>query len=293
MLDILITIIVVTAIICIWIILYDSNRFVVKEHKIKDSRIKKPFRAVVIADLHNKKYGKDNEHLLAAIDECKPDIILVAGDILTAKPGKTLDTAVHFVKELTAKYPVYYGNGNHEHRLMLYPKKYGDMGERYHRALAETSVIHLINSHVNLDEYGISVYGAQIDRFYYKRFRTQVMEADYMKGILGEPDATKYTVLLAHNPDYFPQYAWWGADFVCAGHVHGGLVRVPFWGKGVASPKVSFFPKYDGGIFTEGKSTMLLSRGLGVHSIPIRMFNPGEVLVVDFEPEVQEEMPGQ
>jgi len=29
---------------------------------------------------------------------------------------------------------------------------------------------------------------------------------------------------------------------------------------------------------------MLLSRGLGVHTIPVRLFNPGELLVVDFVP---------
>ena len=71
---------------------------------------------------------------------------------------------------------------------------------------------------------------------------------------------------------------------VLAGHVHGGMVRIPGW-KGIVSPAVRLFPKYDGGLFRIGKSTMLLSRGLGMHTIPIRLFNPGEVLVVDFESE--------
>lgn len=282
MLDILFTIACIIILVLLWVMLYDSNRFVVTTHVVRDRRIKKNARAIVLADLHNKCYGKDNERLLAAIEECKPDFILVAGDILTAKPGKSLDTAIHLMRELAEKYPVYYGSGNHEHRLKLYPETYGDMSERYEGALREAGVVRLVNDHVFLEDYGISVYGSEIDRHYYKRLKEQNMEPDYLPGILGRADEDVYTILLAHNPDYFSQYAAWGADLVCAGHVHGGMVRVPFLGKGVVSPSIKLFPRYDGGVFTEGKTTMLLSRGLGMHTIPVRIFNPGEVIVVDF-----------
>ena len=57
--------------------------------------------------------------LLQAIDEIGPDMILIAGDMLTAKPKAKLEMAVGFLAELARKYPVYYGNGNHEHRLKL------------------------------------------------------------------------------------------------------------------------------------------------------------------------------
>ena len=103
-----------------------------------------------------------------------------------------------------------------------------------------------------------------------------------MRSILGRCDTETYTILLAHNPDYFPQYGAWGADLVCSGHVHGGVARVPFWGKGMISPSLRLFPQYDGGVFSEGKSTMLLSRGLGMHTIPFRLFNPAELLLVEF-----------
>lgn len=285
MINILITIVVVFILVMLWVMIYDSNRFVVVQHSFSDRRIKKPCRAVVLADLHNKRYGKNNELLLEAVKECKPDFILVAGDIPTAKEGKDLDVAVSLMRELAHDYPVYYGNGNHEHRMKLYPETYGDMGERYERALQEAGVHRLVNEHTFLKENGIGIYGAEIDKFFYKRFSVWPMEENYMESILGKPEAGQYTVLIAHNPDYFPQYAAWGADLVLSGHVHGGMVRIPFWGKGVASPNVRLFPKYDGGIFKEDKSTMLLSRGLGMHTIPIRLFNPGELLVVDFKPD--------
>lgn len=287
MLDILITIIGMIVIALLWIMLYDSNRFIVAKHRFEDRRIRKDCRAVVLSDVHNKCYGKNNERLIAAIRDLKPDMILVAGDIPTAKPGKKLDIAIHLMRELAKDYPVYYGNGNHEHRLKLYPEKYGDMYEVYDKALQEMGVCRLINSNIFLEEYGIAIFGAEIDKWYYKRFGVQPMEETYLTSILGNPKEDIYNILLAHNPDYFPQYAMWGADLVLSGHVHGGMVRVPFWGKGVVSPNMRLFPKYDGGIFESCGTVMLLGRGLGMHTIPIRLFNPGEVLVVDLKSKKQ------
>jgi len=271
----------------LWIMLYDSNRFVIKRFAAKDRRIARPARAVVLADLHNKRYGRKNERLLAAIREQKPDFIFVAGDMPTARPGKPLEPALDFLRELAKDYPIYYGNGNHEQRLKLYPENYGDMGERYGQALQEMGIEPLVNEHSLLRDLGIAVYGLELERIFYKRFRHRKMQTEYLDSVLGRPDSSFYTVLLAHNPAYFPWYAKWGADLVLSGHVHGGVVRVPFWGKGLVAPSLCPFPKYDGGIFQEGVSTMVLSRGLGMHTIPVRAFNPAELWVISFEPEGQ------
>lgn len=306
MFDVILVVAVIILIILFWVMLYDTSRFVVVKHTLQSPKIKGKVRAVVISDLHNKQYGKDNELLLRAIDEQAPDMILIAGDIMTAHPKKSLQKAISFMEKLAAKYPIYYGNGNHEHRIKLYPQTYGTMAQEYAEALAKMDVEPLVNAcrdmatdfatdkckglgavpgedrRADLAASNLCVYGAEIDRIYYKRFKVTEMEDGYMKSVLGEPNREKYNILLAHNPDYFPKEAAWGADLVLAGHVHGGIVRIPGW-KGVASPNIRFFPKYDGGKFTEGESVMILSRGLGVHTIPFRLFNPGELIVLDLE----------
>ena len=104
---------VIVSIICV---------IVVRTHEITDERIRRPLRAVVLADLHNKCYGKGNERLLEAVRACEPDCIFIAGDMLTAKPWKSFEPALHVLRELKRDYPVYYGNVNHEHCLKLYPK---------------------------------------------------------------------------------------------------------------------------------------------------------------------------
>ena len=87
-----------------------------------------------------------------------------------------------------------------------------------------------------------------------------------------------FNILLAHNPDYFDNYVSYGADLTLSGHVHGGLYRV--FGKGLFSPRIAFFPKYDGGMFTKDKKAMIVSRGLGNHSFPHRFLNPGELILI-------------
>ncbi len=266
----------------LWIMIYDSSRFVVARYEIRDRRIRGKCRMVFLSDLHNKQFGRDNVRLLKAVEELKPDGILIGGDMINGKPGEKLEGAVSLLRALAKKYPVYYANGNHEHRIKLYPSTYGDTAEKYDRALKELGIRPMVNTHAQLPGVNLTIYGSEIDKYYYKRFTVPEMGPEYLSGLLGRPRPEDYTVLLAHNPDYFPRYAQWGADLVLSGHVHGGIVRIPLWGRGLLSPNVRFFPKYDGGLYREGGSTMILSRGLGIHTIPFRLFNPGELIVIDF-----------
>ena len=46
------------------------------------------------------------------------------------------------------------------------------------------------------------------------------------------------------------------------------------------APGFFLFPKYSGGKYEEGDSTIVVSRGLGMHTLPVRLFNPAEVVVL-------------
>ena len=110
------------------------------------------------------------------------------------------------------------------------------------------------------------------------------VKKDDIISIVGENDKKLMNLMIAHNPIYFPSYKQWGADLVLSGHIHGGIIRIPGIG-GLLSPDCTFFPKYDGGMFSEDGATMIVSRGLGTHTIPIRIFNPGELVCVDIHSE--------
>ena len=275
-------VIVILAVFFLTVMVVDGNRFHVVKYNLSSNKIKKEHHFVVLSDLHNKSYGDKNEKLLKSIDKLAPEAILVAGDILTAKPGKNYEVAIDLIKKLAPKYPIYYGMGNHETRLFLYPEVYGDMGINYEKELKETQVDFMRNESREWQD-NIRITGLDMKRAYYKRFKKEPMDSSYLPETLGRADAEKYEILLAHNPDYFEEYAAWGADLVLSGHVHGGMMRLPILG-GVVSPAFKFFPKYDGGLFKQGKSFMILSRGLGMHTIPIRIFNPGELVSIKLNP---------
>lgn len=266
----------------------DMNRFVVREYTFSSEKVKKEVTFAFLSDLHDKKYGKNNAKLLDAIDNAKPDALLVGGDMIVATPGKENRNAKAFMNTLAEKYTIYYGMGNHEYRSDLYRDEYGDMYDEYSKPLLERGVVFLRNRKVVLEDYNIEISGVEIDRKYYKRFTVRHMDDSYIEEILGENSGSYYEILLAHNPDYFKQYASYGADLTLSGHVHGGLIRMPLLG-GIASPAVRFFPKYDGGLFTKDNSNMIVSCGLGTHTLPVRIFNPAELIIIRIKPACKEE----
>lgn len=260
----------------------DINRFVVKQYEIKSDKINKEFNIVLLSDLHNKEFGKNNKKLVEAIGDINPDFILCAGDMLTAKPGKDYLPAVRFF-ECMKNRPVYYGLGNHEYRMKIYTDDFGTAYEEYTDALKNFNVNILENNHIDIEDANVRIQGLMIDRYFYKRFEHYEMTKEYIRSLTGEKDDSKLEIMIAHNPEYFQGYAESGADVIVSGHVHGGIMKLPLIG-GVISPKLKLFPRFDGGIYEYKNSTMILSRGLGCHTLPLRIFNPGELVVIRLNP---------
>ena len=274
------TIFAILVVFAFWVVLYDTHHFVVRKYRFSSPKIQKNLRMVMMSDLHNYQYGRENKTLFDAIVEASPDIIVVAGDMITANTKEKFEKTLEMLTKLNEQYPVYYAYGNHEQKISLYRDRYGDMGERFDAALKETGVRILRNARVEIPDTGVIINGLELEHAYFQRFHTKPMADDYLQKLMGVPDKEKYQVLLAHNPEYFKEYAAWGADLTLSGHIHGGIVRLPFFG-GVISPAIRFFPKYDGGLFEEYDAAMVLGRGLGTHTPKVRMFNPAELLVID------------
>ena len=114
----------------------------------------------------------------------------------------------------------------------------------------------------------------------YRKFSKESVTSGDITELLGRPAAEDAcTILLAHNPAYMDAYLEWGADLILSGHLHGGLVRVPGIG-GIVTPQGFLFPKYSGEMTKEGDQTVIVSRGLGTHTLNIRLFNTPELISV-------------
>ncbi len=253
-----------------------------------------PLRIIHLSDLHGQLQDMHGGALSELIRTLKPHLAVMTGDMVNAgadwRNAEGRRAFLGLCRALAALCPVYYSIGNHElempeQRLKVWLSK-----------VSRTGVSILDNAAAEFVHDGVvfPVFGLNIPLLYYKNPlrrpydpRAKWTAAD-MNRVFGSHTASGLegrgpSLLLAHNPLYFPAYRDWGADITLSGHIHGGIFRLPILG-GVLSPDLSLFPKYDGGLFKEAsqrrpKDTkyLVVSRGLSDTFLK-RIANPMELV---------------
>lgn len=263
---------------------YERDFLVTEEYRIASEKIHGQGKTIVfLTDLHNKEFGEENSRLLETVRKVKPDAVLFGGDGMVAKRGNSdVRIPLALLTELAKEFPVYCGNGNHESRMLWKSEIYGETYENYRTALENAGIRYLSNEAADLDS-DIRVYGLDLPKIAYLPRSGEIPEG-LLKETMGEPDPEKFCLLLAHSPLFFEEYAAWGADLTLSGHFHGGTIRLPLVG-GVMTPQYQFFYPRCAGYFElpgkgREKSRMIVGRGLGTHSINIRLNDKPQVVVV-------------
>lgn len=221
------------------------------------------YRIVQISDLHNAKFGKNNQKLVDRIRECEPDMIVLTGDLVDSN-HTNVDRAVKFVDEIVKICPVYYVTGNHEY--WLEKSEYDELMD----GLIGAGVVILDDQVVEISRGDAKFRLVGLDD---KSLADGTLEA-----LLS--DEKEFTVVLAHEPQYLARYAGTGVDLVLSGHAHGGQFRLPFVG-GIVAPDQGFLPEYTAGEYYMDGTEMIVSRGLGNSVIPVRLFNYPEIVCVE------------
>ena len=127
-------------------------------------------------------------------------------------------------------------------------------------------------------------HGLELPIEYYHKPNSPALSLTTMEELIGMPSQPGVHVLLAHNPKYGNTYFSWGADLILSGHYHGGILRLNE-NHGLTCPQYLFLPPYCCGKFTRGSHHMIVSAGLGEHTIPVRIHNPRELILVDLVPD--------
>ena len=259
----------------IWIA-WGNKALELNSYTILSDKLPEAFNGFLIAqvsDLHNAEMGKDNEKLISMLKDAAPDIIVITGDMIDSRNTK-VDVALDFAEQAVKIAPCYYVTGNHEARV----DEYSDLKD----GLLELGVIVLedARAEIELSDKIITLIGVDDPSF-----QTDYLFGDdetIMKSKLNEltSEDDGYTVLLSHRPELFDTYVESGVDLVFSGHAHGGQFRIPFVG-GVVAPNQGVFPKYDAGIYSEGDTNMVVSRGVGNSIIPFRVNNRPEVILIE------------
>ena len=235
------------------------------------------YRIAHVSDLHNTEMGKDNEKLLAMLRDAAPDMIAITGDLVDSR-NTDIEVALQFVREAVKIAPCYYVTGNHEARI----NEYGEL--KAGMETAGVTVLEDVRTEISMEGATITLIGVNDPSY----------QTDYLFGDSETVMNTKleelhtedgeFTVLLSHRPELFDTYTDHGIDLVLSGHAHGGQFRLPFFG-GLVAPNQGFFPEYDAGIYTEGNTNMLVSRGIGNSILPFRINNRPEVILIELQAE--------
>ncbi len=254
------------------IFIYGNNHFKLKRITVTSSKIPKAFdgyKILHLSDLHNTSYGTKNKRLRQAVNQLHMDVIFYTGDMVDER-SFTKRGFYDFLEGTKKNIPSYYIFGNHEDGLESTQK------EKLLEKLRKEGVNVLRNNHQVLERKGkhIFLHGLDIPRSYLRNTYNQdgilqlsKEELEKRLGQLGEG----YHILLAHNPLYGDAYIEAGFDLTFSGHVHGGMIWIPFKG-GLLAPDRSLWPKFSKGKYeTHGKS-LIVSPGIGGHKM--RILNP-------------------
>ncbi len=249
----------------------ELNTYIIVSSRLPESF--NGYRIAHVSDLHNAQIGTDNEKLLTLLKEANPDMIAITGDLIDSR-NTNVDIALQFVKEAVKIAPCYYVTGNHEARINAYSEL------RYGLTSAGVTVLEDTSVNVDIDGEAITLIGVNDPSFetdYLIGDSETVMQSKLSKLLT---DGDGFTILLSHRPELFDTYAAHDLDLILSGHAHGGQFRIPFVG-GVVAPNQGFFPEFDAGIYTEGNTSMLVSRGVGNSIVPFRVNNRPEIILIE------------
>ena len=263
----------------IWTV-WGNSALMLSKLTVKGSNIPKSFdgyRIAQISDLHNAEFGDRNEKLIEMLQKAEPDIITITGDLIDSSKTDT-KVAIAFAKEAVQIAPTYFITGNHE--AMVSAQEYADL----ENGLLEAGVNVLHDKEIVLEQNEERLLLIGIDDPAYADRPSDVgvsMDSETINELF---TTEGYRILLSHRPEYFDQYVEAEVDLVLSGHAHGGQFRLPFVG-GLVAPGQGLFPAYDSGLYSENKTSMVVSRGIGNSIIPMRFNNRPEVVMIELRQE--------
>lgn len=245
----------------------------VSHYQIKSTKISNKYnnyKIMLLTDLHNRDITKK---LVKIVNDENPDIIVMSGDMINEKV-EGFDNFFKLCEKLKDK-TIYYVFGNHEENMSDEKQN-----EFINEIKEKTNVILLNNDKLELED-NFNIYGFSHQVKYYLASTKEKIDIKYIEERIGKIDTNKFNLLISHDPLLYDLYSEYGFDVVLSGHLHGGIINIPFIG-GLLSPDFTFFPKYYKGVNKIEDTSLVISRGLGYgYMIPIRMFNRAEVVIIN------------
>lgn len=247
--------------------------------------IQTSIRVGLIADMQvgNHKKSEWMEKVVAKALQEKPDIILIAGDLISNETGDPFDETIYLepLSILSQNFPIYAVLGNHDYGIgnkigLTFEGGSIDKHELVISRLTSLSIPLLRNELVcpTLRNQVLCIFGT--DDIWGSR-------ADYSR--LSTWDTSLPLILLSHNPDailFWPD-AVQKPNLILAGHTHGGQVYMPFIGP-LASAGVDIGKQYYRWLNYWNGIPMFVTVGSGESLGALRLFTPPEIAIITLTP---------
>ena len=243
-----------------------NRQLTMTEYVVSNSRIPDSFdgyRIAVVSDLHGERFGENQQELIDMLTGSDCDLICFPGDLVSY-----YTTDFSPVWELIDGFsgiPMVYVAGNNELSMDHYDDFLSGL-----RSRGVTILDDLDQTVLTLDNGfdSILIHGYPFT------------DSRRLTGCLPVSEKGYYNILLYHDPYCFSEVARLDYDLMISGHIHGGVVRLPFLGSPVEWMNIEPFTR---GVYTSKAASLVVSGGLGSHEAIPRFYNPPEVVLVTLD----------
>ena len=245
-------------------------------------------KVCVLADFHFCKPWMTVGRLRSIIDQAhalEPDIILLLGDF--AAGMRTVTDYVHSSEwgpelgGLSAPLGVHAVLGNHDWWEDKTAQRNGHGPTFVHEALDKAGIPVYDNRAIRLAKDGkpfwLAGLGDQLAFLPSKARKTGWRGNDDLRGTLAQIGDDAPVILMAHEPDIFPNVPE-RVSLTLSGHTHGGQVNLFGWTPVVPSRYGSRFAY---GHIVEDDRHLVVSGGLGCSIFPVRFGSPPEIVLIE------------
>ncbi len=262
-----ISLLILFVVLCIDLFFIEPNILLTKSQKLEIPHWNKDldgFKIALITDIHlGTKFVdlKKLARIVKIVNSKNPDLIVICGDLdakSISKEKYSTTQIANILKNLKSKHGVIAVMGNHDY---VPPSVVKNIYQKSNIILLENEDYYFSHNAKTLRIVGFK------DLWHFKSNPIQVV---------GMKDKTTPTVVLTHNPDYFPQMPNF-VSLTLSGHTHGGEIVLPFIG--------SFFipseygQRYRNGYIIENNKHLFVSRGVATLSGG-RFLDPPEINIL-------------
>jgi predicted MPP superfamily phosphohydrolase len=220
------------------------------------------FRIAVVSDIHlGPILGRAHtERIVAMINETKPDMVAMVGDLADGTVAELGDAASP-LRDLVSAEGTFFVTGNHE---------YYSGHQQWITELERLGLHYLRNSRTPISRMGASFDLAGITDVTGKSFD----DGPDLGGALAGRDPADPIVLLAHQPVQVTDAAREGVDLQVSGHTHGGQMYPFHHVVGLSQPAVSGLSKVD-------DTWLYVTNGAGFWGPPVRVGAAPDITVIE------------